>query len=170
MGELDRIIDNALSSYSEVTPRPGLEQRVRNRIRIGEADRRRAIFLRFALPFAAALLLLAIALSPPHSSGPKIPDVAVAVQQAKKSRSDYTIQPRASENGRIRTARAKSLPKEQQFPIVTPFTGAERALLALVAQYPAEAQQVVTDMQERSSDPIEIRAIEIQPLRSDGER
>src|SRR5437763_967962 len=81
-GDLDRLIDTALPGYSEATPRPGLGQRVLNRIRIAEADRRRFKFLRVALA-VVALLLLVIVLRKPRSA-PKIsPEISRVADRPK---------------------------------------------------------------------------------------
>jgi hypothetical protein len=49
-----------------------------------------------------------------------------------------------------------------------PITTEERALLAFVAQHPADAQQAFAELQKRSNEPIEIQPIQIPPLQSDG--
>lgn len=167
--DLDRIIDNALSTYSEATPRPGLQQRVQNRIRMADADRRMFSFLGAALAFATVLLLLAIVLRTPHPA-PNIGDVAHAPGPPVETRRASVRLGRRFKMPARRTPRTKSIPKESHFPVVAPFTGAERALLALVENHPVEAQQLVIEMQRRSNQPIDIQAIQIQPLRSDGEQ
>lgn len=167
--ELDHIIDKALSGYSEATPRPGLQQRLQNRIRIAESDRRRFRFLRAALAFATALLLLAIVLRKPHAA-PTITAVTHAPSPRVETRRATIPPDRRIKVVVKRIPRTRLLPKEQQFPVLAPFTGAERALIALVEYHPLEAQQMADAMQRRSNEPIDIQAIQIQPLRSDGEQ
>ena len=47
-------------------------------------------------------------------------------------------------------------------------THEERALLAFVERDPAAAVQAFDEWQRKSTEPLEIQAIEIQPLQSDG--
>ena len=68
-----------------------------------------------------------------------------------------------------RPARQRPLPKQEQFPAPRPITAEERALLALVREHPAHAQEVFVALQ-KSREPIEIQAIQIPPLQSDGAR
>ena len=57
--ELNSIIDRALSSYSDVQPLAGLEERVLNRIRASESARRSFGPLRWALALSFILVLAA---------------------------------------------------------------------------------------------------------------
>jgi hypothetical protein len=45
----------------------------------------------------------------------------------------------------------------------------ERALLALVALAPDQAREALLDLQRRSTEPIQVDQIKIDPLRSDYE-
>src|SRR5690348_1041953 len=57
--DIDRLIDGALSAYSDREPMAGLERRILNRIRTAETRRRRsAWFLGFA--FASTLFALVL--------------------------------------------------------------------------------------------------------------
>jgi hypothetical protein len=57
----------------------------------------------------------------------------------------------------------------EQFPTPTPLTDEERALLAFVAQSPKQAEEVLADAKSRSSKPIEIKEIQLEPLPDGGQ-
>src|ERR1017187_9325760 len=48
-----------------------------------------------------------------------------------------------------------------------PLSSEERALLALVARAPDQAREALLDLQRRSTEPIQVEEIRIEPLRSD---
>ena len=160
--ELDRIIDGALSGYSEAEPLAGLEQRVVNRIRIAETRRTRFRFWQFGVAGAVALLVVVVvALWTDRSPAPR-PTVAEVVRPPKPPVSTGSSPAPATRLPTRRTRRARVLPKEPQFPTIAPLTAEERALIAL-AQYPP------SEVGSRFADgPIEIQAIEIKPLQRDG--
>jgi hypothetical protein len=59
--ELDRLLDEALASYSSEEPRPGLERRVLKRVRAERAPRRFGWWRwAVAVPVLASLLALAV--------------------------------------------------------------------------------------------------------------
>lgn len=171
--ELDRIIDGALSSYSEATPLAGLEERVLNRIRVEEAGRNRSMLWGVALASAMALMVVVVVLRTHPDSARKVADVAVAAKRpvGAIAAPDREVTDARATHPKVKRARTSTvLPKEEQFPAVEPLTDGERALLAFVEQHPAEARIEVARMQERSSEPIEIQPIQIQPLRIDGQQ
>src|SRR5258708_3868015 len=154
LDNLDRMIDTALSRYSEATPLDGLEQRVLNRIRLAESSRRGFRWLGFGLAFATVLLLVAIGLrTRPTPIAPQAPALAGSALNvpAAPLRSRFRISVR-------RVHRVRSLPKERMFPTLAPLSREERSLLAYVRLKPFEITGTPT------SQPIEIEAIQIQPL------
>jgi hypothetical protein len=156
--EFDRIIDGALSSYSIAEPLAGLEQRVLNRIRLAESRRKRFRFWQFAVAVAAALLVM-IAVTFRTDRRP-VPNVVAVVRLPKPPvEAKPSLAPRKIAR---RAPRVRSLPKEGQFPTLSPLTAEERALLAWVKFPAAEAPKAFAD------GPIEIQPIEIKPLQSDG--
>lgn len=171
--ELDGMIDAALSGYSEPAPPvAGLEQRVVQRIRRLEAGRRRSRRLLVGLALAAALLFAAVLLR-------TRPGSATAIEVARiQSPPAAAIGPVAAEDAPPapklksgvpvrRVAHRLTLPKQPQFPAPQPLTGEERALLAFVQRFPAEAQTVFAGIQNRNSE-IDVQPIQIPPLLSDG--
>lgn len=164
--ELDRILDDALASYSAVEPRAGLAGRVMARVRSdGAVSRNRW------LPFAvgAVLACLAVAVVIWHERADRSRVAVAPVTQAVMSKVEAPppaperVQTRVSA-GRVKVARRiRSLPQREQFPSPAPLTAEERALVAFARQAPQEALKLV-----RSGQPLEIKEIEIRPLEIEG--
>jgi hypothetical protein len=57
-----------------------------------------------------------------------------------------------------------SLPKQEVFPAPTPLTPQEQALAALATRNPGNISQAVAEAQKQPIEPLEIAAIQIQPL------
>jgi hypothetical protein len=167
--DLERMIDGALTAYSDSEPLAGLEQRVLSRIEIAGSPSRRRMWLQLALTAStvAPAVLLRIA---PRTEQRTSPQIAVAMRAPARP-----ILPEASWiphfrlviEAKTRRASPRGLPKQERFPAVSPITSQERALLALVTRHPAEARQAFADLQKRSRAPIEIQAIQIPKLQND---
>jgi hypothetical protein len=167
---LDRLLDNALEIYAGQEPRPGIDRRVLNRIR-AEGGRPRSLLLRWALPIAALGGLLA---------GVNIwKDRAEPAARPKMARTEANppsmIAP-ATESAKPprvnpRSARRSRMPTQAEFPVRTPLTRQERALIALVRSAPDEAMQASGQTMPIEIEPLRIEAIELQPLQmGDGAR
>ncbi len=176
--ELDKILDSALSSYSQEEARPGLETRVLSRIR-ASGQARRFAWLRWAvtIPAFAALLLLVFWISdaskPARST---VKDSAATLQYSTV----FQSRDRKGAVSRIQKHLAAAirpsakhvplpLPKHEQFPTPTPLTDEERALLAFVACSPKQAEEVLADAKSRITEPIQIKEIQIEPLQDGGQ-
>jgi hypothetical protein len=165
--ELDKILDGALSTYSREEPRPGLDSRVLDRIR-AERERRRFRWFRWAVAIPAfACLLLAITFWTTRDSIPKSWKPAPIVAKTAPA------SPIAPQVFQTTVARRRlkhlRLPKREQFPTPAPLTAEERALLAFVVRSPKQAEELFSGAKSRTSEPLEIKAIHIEPLQSDGE-
>jgi hypothetical protein len=133
-------------------PRPGIEERVLYRVR--SAGRRRFYWI----PIPALLLLVLLFWPRPAVVRVTLPEVGQALPPA-----------------RLRTATAAPRFKGERkpvfrvqvhsFPTPTPLTDEEKALQALAASRPQEAQQLLAHADDR---PIEIPELQIPPLQSDG--
>ena len=171
---MDRLLDEALSSYASQAPRPGLEQRVLDRVhRAGRA--RRLAFPRFprwamAVGIAFGLLLAGIFLRPRRAKpdGFRATRSMARIPAAAAARGQADARPLAARASKKKRRRAPALPRLPEFPTPAAITDEERALLALVAGAPREARDVFGEMRRRSAEPIRIEAIKIQPLESDG--
>jgi len=168
---VDRLLEDALAAYSRQEPRPGLEQRVWNRVQAGGASRRWAFpRWRFALPIAACLMLAAIFWSR------RIPQPDVRQVARKTVEFPVAAPPRPEVETPRRVVRARKgvrgkafvAPRLPEFPIPAPITAEERALLILVARAPREAREAFLEGPRQAAEPIRIEEIKIQPLQGDG--
>ena len=168
--DLERMIDAALPAYSDAEPLAGLEQRVLSRIEIAGSASRRRVWLPLALAASASVAvgLLGIALRTERRTTPQIAVVMRAPARQILPEGPSIPQVRLVRKAKTRRASPRGLPKQERFPAVSPITSQERALLALVTRHPAEARQAFADLQKRNREPIEIQAIQIRPLQSDG--
>ncbi|MDQ6676821.1 MAG: hypothetical protein M3Z09_05945 [Acidobacteriota bacterium] len=154
--DLDKLIDQALSTYSVGEPRAGLEERVLARVR---QDRHRP----FRFPLWAwvipALGCMALVLTTWHNTPPR----AVTIRGARPPEihiADPVIpvsRPRRHSASKPKLARA---PQLSTFPSPRSLTPEERSLLAFVNREPATA----LDFLNRESTPIQIEPLEIAPL------
>ena len=176
--ELDGIIEQALSGYSAMEPRAGLQDRIVNRLHIAEADQRGFKFWPWAIAFGivTSLIFMAIVIRMEHRPTPKTNNIArtrilPAPRQPAYSPEPSTTEPRAALKRGGKTAMkhvaSRLLPKDEHFPIDAPITGEERALRAFIERNPAEAQQVFTDLRRRNNEPIDIHEIQIDLLQTD---
>jgi hypothetical protein len=168
---IDRLMEDALSTYSSQEPRPGLEQRVLSRVHSAGAARRFAFPLwAFAVPVAACLLLTAIfwihrGSQPQHSTVART-TAGLPAPVALRGRAEtprIVVRPHKSKR-----TKASVLPRLPEFPTPVRITREERTLLALVARAPDEARQAFMEMQQRCTESIRIDEIKIQPLQSNG--
>lgn len=162
--EIDRAIDAALEQYAAVEPLDGLERRVLNRVSEAIVSRRMGTWFGFALAVAAASLLVMIGvLRHPVPSPKKVAHVTAATAPAAEVREAPVPVVRRHPHF------PRRLPIARQFPVPTPLSSEERALLAFVEHHPAEAEKVLAEPRRPVSEPLNIDPIEIKPLPSDGE-
>lgn len=161
--DLDKLIDGALSAYSNAEPLAGLEQRVLQKVRAAEAARKRRWWwavLALAAPALAAIFFFAPARQPritaPVAIAPP-PPAPVPVAPAPPS----VEPPRTAAVKPRRAAPARPLPKKPMFPTRSPLTREERLLVAVAASHPQL-------LMARPPDEIAIKPIEIAPLNLDG--
>lgn len=199
--ELDKLIDGVLPGYSSAEPLDGLEERVLRRVHAAGAARRSPWLRRlgFAIPALAALFVAGIVLwtswkPVPHTASTarsqaaktmaafKPPSSAPALRNVPALAADAVRPKPQSMTGQGHLV-PRALPKLEYFPTPEPMTKEERALVAWVAQNPAEARDVFADLRKRteepvtiqpiamrklSEEPVTIQPIQIQPLQSDG--
>ena len=166
--ELDRILDDALASYSAQEPRLGLERRVMTRIR-SEGETTRHPWLRPALA-AAVIACAAMAVVMWRTESVRRPGPVAPVERtiAKKTEppSPVASQEAAQHAGHRRAGRpehGKRLPHRGRFPTPAPLPPAEVAFATFVRQAPEAARQLAA-----GDKPLEIQAINIRPLEIDG--
>jgi hypothetical protein len=155
--ELDRILDDALSSYSLAEPRPGLAQRVMARVQ----TERTATRVPWWLAGFAALACTAIAMMMWPSRTPA-PPVAITKSVVPRIVGPPTDVPR-HELAQPRVFRTRHLPRRETLPSASPLTQEELTLLAFAQQAPGAALQFA-----QLDKPLEIEPITIRPLEIDG--
>jgi hypothetical protein len=175
--DLDRILDEALSSYSQQEPAPGLQGRILRRTAAVE-DRRKGLFIRWAFATAAAacLVMLVISQRSDRISTASVPAARVTsdVRQSPNEFAPTFAAPEIPTEPVVRESVRRSLPtpqaatplpQPQQFPTPLPLSDEERALLAL---FKSASKSAVDGLQPADAqvlpEPIRIAAIEIRPL------
>ena len=146
---IDELLDSALASYIE-SPRPGLELRVMYRVR---AKKRTWHLL---LPVLATASLACVAFFFPRTyTAPTLEFHSI------------TQPPPLIERSLARQIRKKAdVPRQPTFPMATPLTEGERALLALAQRHPDTATVVAANLKKANSDLPEIEPLEIAPIKT----
>jgi hypothetical protein len=166
--ELDKILNDALSSYSREEPRPGLDDRVFDRIRT-EGEHRSFEWLRWvvAIPAFACVLFSALMFLRTRDSLAKSWKPAPIISSAAPLR---RIGAGAVQTTVIRRRpKHVGLPKREQFPTPAPLTAEERALLAFAVRSPKQAEKFLADAHTHTTEPLQIKEIQIEPLQDSGE-
>lgn len=155
--ELDRIMDDALASYSLQEPRMGLAGRVMVRVR-ADGVRRRSGWFQFAV-VGSALSCVAIAMVLWRDE-PRPQPVATVPAAAEKKAEQPRDLPHPDTARRAKRARP---PRLESFPGPSPLTAEERVLIAFTQQAPEAALRLA-----QTDKPLEIEAIDIRPIQIDG--
>jgi hypothetical protein len=193
--ELERLLQAGLKNYGDAEPLSGLEERVLRRMQERRAGRG-WVWFRWATVTVCACLLLAVVFGN-RADWPVrdrlthgVQSTAADAARGRTPRADVNqtapeksrrIEPGGPELHAIHERSGKSLavkqieprperlPKLEMFPTPQPLSAEESALVEFVNQHPKEVQQLV-DAERRSSEPIQIAAIHIEPLTMDGPR
>lgn len=179
---LDRILDQALSQYSDAEPLAGMEERILRRIAAQPEPTSRRWAWILATAATAAVLVVALWLGSRERprQRPTASDVAQQTQQGTTSvaRAGKPVAPSAQSHPEVpilATARrrassvgpeiaqsAVAKPVLKQFPAAAPMTTEEHALLALARKHPE-----ALFAQPEDKDKLSIAPIEIKPLASE---
>jgi hypothetical protein len=153
--ELDGVLDGALARYSSVEPMAGIEQRVLNRVRAAGSTPRLARFGfgRWALAVAAVAVGVAITTAVRWDRPPGLS----ASGAGQAGRPVLLAVPKQATPASITKRHGQA-----RRPVL-PLSGEERALMKMVASAP----EALLDLELRSTQPIQIEEIKIEPLRSD---
>lgn len=171
--DLDQILANAVKSYADVDPSPGLAARILTQTQQIPSVRRNRwkLALAFAVPLAAALALAFVLAGqwvlpkPPAAVAalPSTPDVAAQIRPQPAD--TLAAAPHQRLPAPARKARAV---RSAVRPLPAPYSQEELALLAFVQQHPKEAAEIAEaqkrDMAPLSTQPITISHLEIKPL------
>lgn len=162
--DIERHIENALSTYADVAPAADLAERVLHGIGRARARRRSVRHGIVAAGLAAAAVLVAMGLNSRHvihRPGATVPGV-----RAQRDIASATVgnQPApARQVHRRRRALRQARPG-----VPTGLTIEELALLALVERQPAAAAQAFAAIEQGKGELPEISPIEIKPLPGEG--
>jgi hypothetical protein len=176
-GEIDEILNAALSSYSMESPRPGLEQRVLNCVKYEGRHFRKSWLRPASVMVASACLLLAVISipeiwrpAPPRSgavpsaklvqTSPPLP----ATVHLKKIEPLKLSRKREQPNAEKLVRRERRLPKLDLFPSPTPLTSEEHVLLVLATYSPQNVPKSLLKSGRAAEQPIQIEPIKIEPL------
>jgi hypothetical protein len=166
--ELERILEECISSYADGEPLAGLEERIMARVRMTESPRRGVAGLWAALAVGLALLVGA-SVSRRMGSGDVRPVRVVAETKTA------TVEKTTTQSDVLKVAvprhhgsRVAGLPKRPVFPTPSPLTTEERRLLAMVRQDPDGTAQAFDSL--RRNEALEIAPLVIPPLETGGEQ
>jgi hypothetical protein len=164
--DLDLMLDQALSSYCEVEPRPGIEARVLHRVRTVRRGMRWLWLVPVPLVLALGFAFEFRAVEPPSP-------VSIAVIAHAPS----SVTPVEVHRVSVRRQHRKpivpmvaSLPKMDVFPTPAPLTPEEEALVLVTTGHSMDAQILA---EQREIEPIQIPELRIDALKdalkNDGE-
>jgi len=174
--ELDRLLDESLSSYAE--PVHGLEERVLRGVSASASPRPRLLWLWPAGLAAAAVLLLFVATPwrsplPPHAApSPQIARTPAPQRDVVRNVDKAVPLPRHGAAhlqravAQTTVAEQEPLPKLDVFPSPSPLSAEERALAGLVARSSAQEQHALLAARQQADAPIRISAITVPPISS----
>ncbi len=168
--DLNLIIEDALGSYSDANPPASLERRIMARVN------REVVWWRLsrthaAIAVAAALVLITVQVV--RTSDPAATTPRLATEPTQQS-AEKPILKSAAEIEPLPTRQARRIvhtrpPAETGRGLTVPtLTSEERALLALAELPSTEPGPEFIEQQQSGIRPLEVHAIEITPLQSDG--
>ncbi len=154
---VDRFVEDGLARYSNVEPRPGLEQRMLVNLRTQPKERPWWVWL--PAPVVAALLVgIVLWLARPQQKPPVVvertpsaPVVSASTatsQQTTSTIAKRRLPPIVHAHSPTVIARRGNEPRKPVFPSPAPMSEQERLLLAFVKQHPDEAQSVMREQGE----------------------
>lgn len=160
-GELDRMLDAALSNYSVVEPRAGLEERVLANLRAQQSQPARHSWWQWSLAAGlTAVVVVTIALlarvrtpvAPVISHKPPLTNTAPVNSTQEVARQSAGTIERAKPHHKIQGHHdapvVATAPKLDHFPSPQPLTSEEIALARYVRNFPKEAQLVAKAQEE----------------------
>jgi hypothetical protein len=161
--EADFEIESALATYSSAEPRPGLENRILRRAFAEDAGRRFTFAgWAWALAVSAGLLIGIVEWNQPRTE-----THPVARQEPTRLPAPAGTQQAPAETRlNIRNV-PKAVPRQAVFPVATPLTSEERAMVAFVNHALWEDVNALIEASERPSAPLQVEDIVIAPLQSD---
>ena len=150
--ELERLLDEGISSYARQEPRLGFEETLLRRLK---TEPRRRAWLLFAAPALAVAILLLVMMVPRPPVAPAPLPVVTRAKVASPSVAPKQI--------RVLAKKRTPTPKADRVLAPLPLTEEEKALLTLAAMI--AKQEIEPPRHDQGSlEPIRIEPIEIKPL------
>jgi len=175
--ELDELLRAGIASYSAAEPSFGMEERILRSVLEQKWPGRAAWWPWAAGAVAAASVLIAMALSLTHPKSIPAPIVAtkapvaqtvVATRPATTEVQNVAAAPRRHSSGvgasHARTSAPEKTGEDFLFPAAQTLTQEEVLVVAAVEEHPAEVSQALIEAQRRSTEPVHVAAIHIEPL------
>ena len=164
-GDLDRVLDAALTKYADASPRAGLEERILANLRTGQPREAASSWWHWGLAAgvaAVAILALAVSLRFGKAAHPVIANhAAVSTPDSSHlplpSETQVASREKAGQVRRVRrTVRLRAQPRNliadgpklDQFPSPQPLSEEELALVRYVRSFPKEATLIAEAQKE----------------------
>ncbi|MDR3738814.1 MAG: hypothetical protein P4L40_07320 [Terracidiphilus sp.] len=169
--DLDRLLDNALSTYAD--PGPHLARNVLAHVTArNAASQHRAPWLwAIGLATATAVTVLLVSIAPwrtplsphtaPRTQAVVLPSPAPAQHVVTALPARHAVLHPAVRRALINPAPP---PKQEIFPAPSPLSNEEQALIQLVSTLPPAQQKHLMQTQQQPVEPLHIAAISIPPL------
>jgi len=181
--ELNELLRAALGSYSVAEPRLGMEERILRSVLQQKQPGRTAWWSWAAGGIATASVLIAMVLSLTHPKTVPAPIVAtrapaaqtvVATRPATTEVRNVAAAPRKHPSGvgasHARTSAPEKTGEDFLFPAAQTLTQEEVLVVTAVEEHPAEVSQALIEAQRRSTEPVHVAAIHIEPLNKGGQQ
>jgi hypothetical protein len=166
--DLDRTLDAALSKYTSVEPREGLEERILANLRAASSQDARRAWWNWGFAVLAAFLLMAAALvwrwnqptQTPIANHPstlkQAPDAPDLAHRDENNAPPTQLLPRRTPRHQSEREVVAANPKLDVFPSPLPLSEQEKILASYVSQYPKHAALVaearMDDLRQESEE------------------
>jgi hypothetical protein len=180
--ELDAVLERGLASYSTAEPQVGMEERILRTV-LAQRESRRMWWPWAAGAFATASALIVMVVALTHPKTVPVPSVATATPAARTvvapSPAETEVRnaaaaPRKHSSGvgasHARTSEPQKPAEEFLFPTAQTLTQEEIRVVNAVEERPGEVSKALEEAQRRSSEPVHVAAIHIEPLNNGGQQ
>jgi len=152
--DIDQWLDEALSRYADVEPRPGLESRMLARLAAQQPAPRTISWWALAFGMAALAGLLLLWLRPALQPAPapstlwtaQLPPVPLSLQHTTSPTA--AVRSERPRSVRVDLARQNAEAKQERFPSPSPLTEQEKMLARFVEDFPQKAALVAQTQTE----------------------
>ncbi len=170
--DLEGLLEKGLTTYGEVAPRPGLENRVLAHLRAESERGEVQIWQRWSFRLGAIVVGAVMALLIVWRPDAKAPEIPHTVSRIEPPAPSVFVPPPRPDNSRRELppkTRRRIIPvvadrqQPEQFPSTRPLSSQEKLLLAYVNQAPLE-EVADTARRARKIEEIRVQDLEVPPL------